>query len=217
VENRDLEKLVKGWRKHHNQVGDTVRKTLAAGEDPHFLVLCCSDSRIDVDEIFGFHRQGMVFQVRNVGGLFTRDAESGFVYALRHLKPRVIMVMHHTLCGGYLSLYSGELEDEIRGHVGENGGFEAKAHVESYIASIGRELPVDVRDRLIVEEGARIQANRLLEFLSSRYPDVHSRVKTGDILLLTLVYDLTSDEVYVVPEGLEGGDRPDRTPLSGLV
>lgn len=199
-----LEGMLSGWRRHHKILG-VKAKEMAEGQDPKLVTLSCSDSRVDVDEIFNLSGQGNVFQIKNVGGLFTGDAKAALVYALRHLKPDILLLLHHTNCGGYGTLYSGRgVEDEITGYMRENNAAEARDRVLAHLKEKNRKIDDAKLMQLTIEEGARIQAKKITDFFSENYPDTAEKLASGEILLLTAVYDIAADEVYLVPEKLEG-------------
>jgi|GEM_PF-1343522 len=204
---RILGKILSGWRTHHSKIGVKI-KEISKGQNPKILSLCCSDSRLDLSVIFGQLGQGSIFQVRNVGGLFTEDAIPAFVYALNHLKPEVVAIVHHTKCGGYSTLFTEEcVEEEIQYYMLENGGGLAKLRVEEYLKGKKKKLTKDAYQTLVIEEGARIQVDRMLYFLKVYYPKVHKKITCGGILLLPIIYDLKTDEIYIIPESLKSKEK----------
>lgn len=211
-----LEDIIAGWRKHHKEIGLKIKK-LVKGQNPKILSLCCSDSRVDLDVIFNLKEQGEMFQVKNVGGLFTEDAKAAFVYALVHLNPQVILVVHHTKCGGYSALVESKgVEKEIEYYMLENGGGLAKLRVDEYLKNEVARADEAGYKRVLVEEGARIQLDRILYFFKVYYPDVHKRITAGKLLLLPMMYDLGTDEIYLLPENIKESLEGPRIPLSRL-
>ncbi|MFH1836281.1 MAG: carbonic anhydrase [Methanobacteriota archaeon] len=204
---KTMRELVGGWWRHHEKLGKKI-EDISKGQDPKILSLCCSDSRVDLSVIFDKLDQGSIFQVRNVGGLFTEDAIPAFVYALNHLKPDVILVVHHTNCGGYSTLFKKRgVEPEIRYYMLENGGGLAKLRVEEYIKEEEGKPKKGDYQTLVIEEGGRIQVDRMLYFLKVYYPKVHKKITGGSILLLPLIYDLNTDEIYILPENLKSKEK----------
>jgi carbonic anhydrase len=211
-----LEEIIAGWRKHHKEIELKIKK-LAKGQNPKILSLCCSDSRVDLDVIFNLKKQGEIFQVKNVGGLFTEDAKAAFVYTLVHLNPQLILVIHHTKCGGYSAIVERKsVEKEIEYYMLENGGGLARLRVNEYMKTERAHVDEEEYKRLLVEEGARIQLDRILYFFKVYYPDVHKKITAGKLLLLPMMYDLETDEVYLLPENIRESLEGARTPLSRL-
>ena len=174
-------------------------------QDPKVFCLSCSDSRVDAHEIFDMMKPGGIFEVKNVGGLFSDDAKAGLVYALNHLNPEYIVVMHHSRCGGYRSV-SDDVESEIKRHMFDNGGFHAKVRVEGHLNQLGLKLPTEWVERLIIEEGCRIQAESIGRFLALNYPVKYRQVASGMVKILPLLYDVVSGVMYTAPNKLEGSE-----------
>ncbi len=206
-----LEKMVRGLKKHKD-LGDRFFEELSKGQDPSIFAITCSDSRIDSRSIFGVKPQGDVFEVRNVAGLVTKDAIAAATYVLRHLDPKVILILHHTQCGGYKTLFKEGVEKEIKEHMVNNEGEVARDKVVSYKRSENLQLTKEQIERLTIEEGARVQRDRLLEFLEKNYPEICEKINDS-IKLITAVYALETGDVYQVPERLEGSESMERESL----
>lgn len=193
--------LVDGWRKHHKTLSRKEMKALAFGQNPKVVSLSCSDSRVNVGVLFGLTGQGRIFQIKNVGGLFTRDAKAALVYALNHLKPDIVLFLHHTKCGGYHSLFEERhVEPEIRTHM--RSAMKAKKRVKDYMRRKRLQLDQKRMEALVIEEGARLQSKKFLDFLKKKHPEAYLKIKSGQVDFKTLVYDLDSDLIYPVPEKL---------------
>ena len=201
-----IDALSKGWLNHHECESDFVCEKLSRMQNPNYLVLTCSDSRIDFHAIFGIKHQGEVFQVRNVGGVFSDDAKAGFTYALRHLNPHVILILHHTECGGYHAMDTTDLEDQLTVHLLANKCFRARENVDEYLKD--KEYTSDERHNLIIEEGARIQAARLHGFLQRNYPKIIEEIHKHEKCLIAAMYNLETDDIYLIPPKLEYSEKP---------
>lgn len=215
---RLIKSIIDGWSKHHQRLLDEgLIEKISEGQNPWMVAVSCSDSRIDVADLFGLKPQGDVFQVKNVCGLLSEDAIAALVYALRHLKPKVLVLLHHICCGGYHSLFIEGVEPEIRDYLRHEHAVEAKKQVIDYLGEKGLELDSSLIEQLTIEEGARMQARELMGFLNQEYKEICDRIQSGSILLLTLVHDLKTDEVYVVPERLEGSETAERERIQDLL
>ncbi|MBU0761767.1 MAG: carbonic anhydrase [Candidatus Altiarchaeota archaeon] len=197
--------LESGWKKHLKHFR-TVRRKLSGYQDPKIFCLSCSDSRVSVHEIFDLNAPGSIFEAKNIGGLFSDEARAALVYALNHLHPEYIMLLHHTHCGGYMSLET-EVESEIRNHMHEYGGGKAKTKVTDYLISNKLNLQKEKTHQLIVEEGLRMQMQSVDDFLTVHYPQTQEKIKNGEVSLLPLIYDIVSGKVFRVPEKLEGSEN----------
>lgn len=75
---------------------------LAQDQNPEYLYIGCSDSRVTAEELMGA-RPGEVFIHRNVANLVNStdlNVISVIDYAVRHLKVKRIVVCGHYNCGG---------------------------------------------------------------------------------------------------------------------
>jgi carbonic anhydrase len=75
---------------------------LAQGQNPGFLYVGCSDSRVPAEEVTGA-RPGELFVHRNIANLAHPDDPSAMAvitFAVSQLKVRHIVVCGHYLCGG---------------------------------------------------------------------------------------------------------------------
>jgi len=85
-------------------------KKLAVGQDPDFLYIGCSDSRVSTEEMMGA-RPGEVFVHRNIGNVISNtdfSAMSVIDYAVRQLNVKHIVVCGHYQCGGVQAAMQSE-------------------------------------------------------------------------------------------------------------
>ena len=97
---------------------DTVDRALLAdtaenGQNPHTIIVCCSDSRVIPEEIF--HAGiGELFVIRVAGNVLDNHQIGSIEYAAGHLHCRNILVLGHTGCGAVAAALSGHSEGFIR-------------------------------------------------------------------------------------------------------
>ena len=75
---------------------------LAQGQNPEFLYIGCSDSRVTAEELMGV-QPGEAFVHRNIANLVNNvdlNVMSVLNFAVRHLKVKHVVVCGHYNCGG---------------------------------------------------------------------------------------------------------------------
>lgn len=85
----------------HNpaELSDRIRlHTAHEGQHPKAVVLCCADSRVPPEHIFGAGI-GELFVIRNAGNVMTPAALGSVEYAAGHLHVPLVLVMGHRGCG----------------------------------------------------------------------------------------------------------------------
>lgn len=77
-------------------------ENLSKGQNPEFLYIGCSDSRVTAEDLMGV-QPGEVFIHRNIANLVNSvdlSVMSVLNYSVRHLKVRHVIVCGHYNCGG---------------------------------------------------------------------------------------------------------------------
>ncbi|KAK1830090.1 carbonic anhydrase [Podospora conica] len=92
----------KAWAAEKCSKNPEFFTALSAGQNPEYLWIGCSDSRIPAEQITGLEA-GDVFVHRNIANLVCNtdlNAMSVITYAVEHLKVKHIVVCGHYGCGG---------------------------------------------------------------------------------------------------------------------
>jgi len=96
------------WVSQQMEKDANFLEKLAAGQQPEYLYIGCSDSRVTAEEIMGAS-PGQVFVHRNIANLVNNvdlNVMSVLNYAVRHLQVKHIIVCGHYNCGGVKQLCS---------------------------------------------------------------------------------------------------------------
>jgi len=186
------------------------------GQAPDAVTVCCSDSRVLQDEMWGNAEPGHVFTVGNIGNRVTQrpnDAEpvvSGdVVYPIAYAGTDVAVVVGHTGCGAVTATYEAIRHDRA----GEDGAVHP-AGVERCLELLrpGLEPGVDELPEGLDDAAA---VNRLVEYNVDRQVAAlrNSEDVPDDVAVYGVVYDFqdvyegSRGEVHVV--NVDGERDPD--------
>lgn len=92
----------KKWIEEKSENNSHFFKKLSEGQDPDYLYIGCSDSRVTAEEMMGM-QPGEVFVHRNIANVVSNNdfnSLSVIEYAVLNLKVKHIIVCGHYYCGG---------------------------------------------------------------------------------------------------------------------
>lgn len=101
-DHQGLLKQNRAWAEAQNQKDPHYFKNLSEGQNPNFLWIGCSDSRVPVNEVTDTH-SGDIFVHRNIANMVVHtdfNLLSVLQYAVNVLKVEHIIVCGHYGCGG---------------------------------------------------------------------------------------------------------------------
>lgn len=180
-----LDALFDGYRRfRHDAWPDLQRRfeSLATGQSPKVMVIGCSDSRVDPQQILGAG-PGELFVLRNVAALappYAPDqshhgSSAALEFAVRVLKVERIVVLAHAGCGGVKALFDGAPPDAFDFVVGwVNMASRARRTVDP-------ELEGPARQRAGEEACAGVTIENLMTF-----PWIAERVEDGSLALTAM-------------------------------
>jgi carbonic anhydrase len=90
------------WIASKLSIDENYFENLAKGQQPEFLYIGCSDSRVTAEDLMGI-QPGEAFVHRNIANLVNNvdlNVMSVLNYSVRHLKVNHIVVCGHYNCGG---------------------------------------------------------------------------------------------------------------------
>lgn len=159
-------------------------------QHPDVVTVCCSDSRVLQDHIWGNDEPGRIFTCGNIGNRVVQRTESGEVvsgdvlYPVEHTGTDTIVVVGHTGCGAVTATY-----DDLADGLSEPDGIEyslelLKPHLRGGVES----LPSDVDRTEAINRLVEYNVDWQVEFLtqSDQIPD--------EVEVIGVVYDF--QDVY---------------------
>jgi carbonic anhydrase len=175
---------------------------LQAGQSPAAVTVCCSDSRVLQDHMWGNDDPGHIFTVSNIGNRVLQRTDAGVVvsgdvlYPLEHTGTDTAVVVGHTGCGAVTATYdavTGAADDGDDGH-------EQPPGIAHCVSLLQPRLEPGV-DRLPAGLDRAGAINRLVEYNVDRGVEalVESDDVRGDVAVAGVVYDF--QDVY---EGRRG-------------
>ncbi|MFB6136662.1 MAG: carbonic anhydrase [Halobacteriaceae archaeon] len=167
---------------------------------PVAVTVCCSDSRVLQDHMWGNDEPGRVFTCGNIGNRVVQRTGSGVavsgdvLYPVEHAGTDTVVVVGHTGCGAVTATY-----DDLTGDVSEPPGIEHCLDLLGPLLEPGIELlPPDLHRAAAVNRLVEYNVDRQVEFLreSDEVPDgVHV---AGVVYDFQDAYSGRRGEVHVV-------------------
>lgn len=134
-------------------VNSERRNEISDEQNPHTIVVSCSDSRVTPTTIFNVGL-GEIFDVRLAGNVVDADALGSIEYGALHLNCPLIVVMGHEKCGAvtaaYDKLHKGtEVEGNINSIVDKIEPVIKESHsldeaIEENVDSVAEQIEEDV-------------------------------------------------------------------------
>ena len=116
-ETKDFEQLLRS-NLEHAKLFQNLFDHVQDSQEPNFVTVCCSDSRVMQDHIWGNEEPGQVFTVSNIGNRTYQKTENGesvsgdLLYPVAHTGTENMVVIGHTGCGAVTATYV-DIEDGV--------------------------------------------------------------------------------------------------------
>jgi carbonic anhydrase len=180
-------------------------KRLAEGQDPDFLYIGCSDSRVTAEEMMGV-QPGEVFVHRNIANIISNtdlNAMGVINFAVAHLHVKHIVVCGHTLCGGVraamqpldlgiLNPWLRNIRDVYRLHRKELNAIENEENRYDRLVELNvEEQCINVMKTAVVQK----------TYLSTGYPLVHGwvfNVRSGELIDLKFDFKKKLEDIQEI-------------------
>ncbi len=167
---------------------------------PDAVTVCCSDSRVLQDHMWGNEVPGRLFTCSNIGNRVVQRTDAGEVvsgdvlYPLVHTGTGLAIVVGHTGCGAVTAAY-----DDLTGGISEPAGIRhclelLKPHLEAGVEALAPEVDRTAAVNRLVEYNVDRQVVRLV-----RSDDVPAGVTVvGVVYDFQDAYSGRRGEVHVV-------------------
>ncbi|MHC5537028.1 MFS transporter [Singulisphaera rosea] len=193
-------RFLNGQRLTRN-LGRQVRAT-ASGQHPLAAVLGCIDSRTPAELIFDLG-MGDIFSVRLAGNITSRKALGSLEYACNVAGAKLILVMGHTRCGAVNAavnlLDSAQTPSEATGCQNIDPiVYEIQRSVDRADGIDFDQLTTEAKDSY-VNEVARRNIARVVEFLPQQSQTLARLVEEGRIAIVGAMYDVVTGELEFLP------------------
>jgi carbonic anhydrase len=208
--------LLEGNREHADAAADSFDE-VQHEQHPDTVTVCCSDSRVLQDDLWGNHEPGRVFTVGNIGNRVVQRTDDGnevvsgdVLYPLAYTGTRTAVVVAHTGCGAVTATYDAVRadRDDAPVHEGAPEPMPATAHppgVERCIDLLSQQVEPGI-EHLPTGCSYADAVNHLVEYNVDRQVDAiaDSDDVGADTRVFGVVYDFqdvyggSRGEVHVV-------------------
>ncbi|WP_123534242.1 carbonic anhydrase [Halosimplex salinum] len=196
---RTVVELLEGNARHAEQFADRFDDVQDA-QHPAAVTVCCSDSRVLQDQMWGNEQPGHLFTVGNIGNRVVQRGDTGeelsgdVLYPIAHTGTETAVVVGHTGCGAVTATYR-----KLTGELSEPPGIEhcldlLEPHVAPGIAALPDGLDEGAAVNHLVEYNVDQQVESLVE--SEGVPESVDVV--GAVYDFQDVYDGERGEIHVV-------------------
>ncbi len=116
-----LHELLAGNERHLDTLPENYFDSVQAGQAPDVVTICCSDSRVPQERMWGVDNPGSVFTPSNIGNQVwdedegERIVDGGVLYPVYHTGTKAIAVVGHTGCGAVTAAYQVATGSEFPG------------------------------------------------------------------------------------------------------
>ena len=172
---------------------------------PDVVSVCCSDSRVLGDHMWGNDVPGRVFTCSNIGNRVVQQTDAGRVvsgdvlYPVAHTETDTVVVVGHTGCGAITATY-----DALTEGISEPPGIEHCVDLLKPSLEAGVQLlPADLSRAEAVNRLVEYNVDRQVEFLEASDEIDGSVDVVGAVYDFQDVYSGRRGEIHVVNVGGE--------------
>ena len=168
-------------------ITNTDYRELAGSQDPKFVVISCSDSRVSPSIILGAPL-GTLFEIRVAGEVVDESVLGSVEFAVENLGTRRILVIGHTSCGAVTAAY-----ESLKGKMSLQDGSVLSSLVRDIQGLISRIPGENLSLDACIRQNTKGQANKLL-----RSEAIRKRHVSEELTIGTAVYDLNTGKLDLI-------------------
>jgi len=183
-----LEALLAGNEDHVESLPENYFSDVQAGQHPDVVTVCCSDSRVPQQGMWGVDQPGTVFTPSNIGNqVWDEDdgeliVDGSFLYPVHHADTDAAAVVGHTGCGAVTAAYQVATGGD---HPGPRG---VDKYVDLLVSVVEDGLESDLidddaDDETVINQLVEYNVDRQAQFLSE------SEDLPDDVDVYGFVYD----------------------------
>ena len=168
------------------QGSEKYQDLVVNGQKPKYLIICCSDSRVDPTTLFNTS-MGEIFVVRTVASIVPEysDQKSAVIaaaveFAVTNLQIKTIIIIGHSCCGGAKAMLDiDNIDDDIKKWV--------------ITAAPAQQIPVTTATNYTYSK----EDITAMQILTNSYNNIHHypAVKKNKITIKAWFYDLQRVEI----------------------
>ncbi|MGC8567922.1 MAG: carbonic anhydrase [Candidatus Micrarchaeia archaeon] len=189
---KNIAELLEGNKIFQNSNKDF--KDLLKGQNPSFVIVACSDSRVTPSILLN-SKLGEIFEIRTAGNTIG-DIETGSIeYAVEHLGTKNIMILAHTNCGAVREaqkLFDIKIRKEIESKK-EQTSLEKLAL--GIYQNISRDSSNREDDTKAAIDNAFVQKEEL-----KKSEIIKRHLENGSLKLYIGLYDMASGNIEIINE-----------------
>jgi len=175
---------------HHAKNFQDKFDNVQDSQEPEFVTVCCSDSRVLQDHMWGNKHPGKIFTCSNIGNRVFQSTVDGkkisgdVLYPVKHTGTDTVVVVGHTGCGAVTATYK-----DLQEHLDEPSGIRHCIDLlEERIEEGVEQLPEDLDDHEAINHLVEYKVDREVEFL------IESDEISDEVDVIGVVYDF--QDVY---------------------
>jgi carbonic anhydrase len=194
----------RAWAAEKLRVDEGYFEELASHQNPEFLWIGCSDSRVPADQVTGT-QPGDIFVHRNVANLVVHtdmNLLSVLQYAVEVLKVKHILVVGHYNCGGVKASMDNKDYGLINKWLRNIKDVNVKHHdelskIEDFQAKFDRLVELNV-----TEQVKNLAKTTIIQkaWVSGDYPHLHGWVLDLNTGLIKTIMEILPDDLSAIEE-----------------